>query len=225
MCRDAGFAHAHVCPISYVIPEFELNDEEYLSWRRLPQRKRPLRALEKMWRAALELIGAGKRSLLFEEAFAMRLVRLLQVPVEEHPFILAAKTDERRQMRPTYRATIDIASDIPHARPGETITCAVALANTGTTLWRASGEPGSGYVRVGIQLLDSGSQVIARDFARASLNADVPPGSAQRVTVAFAAPDTPGDFRLKFDLVAEGVAWFEPTGTVAPIRPLHVVSR
>jgi SAM-dependent methyltransferase len=225
MCRDAGFAHAHVCPISYVIPEFELNDEEWLSWTRLPRRKRPLRALEKIWRAMLEIVGAGKRSVLFEEAFAMRLVRLLQVPVEEHPFILATKSDERRRQRPTWRATIAVESLPARATTGATLTATIDVANTGSTLWRASGDPGAGYVRIGIQLLDSTSHVIARDFVRTPLNADVPPGGSQRVTATFPAPPTPGEYQLKFDLVAEGVAWFEPTGTKVEIRSLSVVNQ
>ena len=224
MCRDAGFAHAHVCPISYIIPEFELNDEEWLSWTRLPRRKRPLRALEKIWRAMLEIVGAGKRSVLFEEAFAMRLVRLLQVPVEEHPFILATKSDERRRQRPMYRATIVVEALPARVLPGASLTATVALANTGSTLWRATGDPGSGYVRIGVQLLDASAQVVSRDFARVALDADVAPGGSRRVTATFAAPEAPGEYRLKFDLVAEGVAWFEPTGTKAEIRPLSVVS-
>ena len=81
MCRAAGFVQVHVCPIAYIIPEFELSLDEWRAWRRLPRTKRPFRAAEKMWRAALELVGAGKKSILFEEAFAMRLVRLFQRPV------------------------------------------------------------------------------------------------------------------------------------------------
>ena len=82
-----------------MIPEFELSLEEWRAWKRLPRTKRPLRAMEKMWRAVLEFAGAGKRSVLFEEAFAMRLVRLFQQPVEEHPFILACKGDEPSRLR------------------------------------------------------------------------------------------------------------------------------
>jgi SAM-dependent methyltransferase len=222
LCRDAGFAHAHVCPITYVIPEFELSDEDWLAWTRLPRRKRPLRALEKIWRGMLEFAGVAKGSVLFEEAFAMRLVRLLQVPVEEHPFILAAKSDERRRMRPTYRATIDVDPLVADAAPDAPIAAAVKLANTGSEPWRSAGPPGSGHVRIGIQLLDSAARVIARDFARAALPADVAPGASVAVTTTFNAPSTPGEYRLKFDLVAEGVAWFEPGGTKVEIRPLRV---
>jgi ubiquinone/menaquinone biosynthesis C-methylase UbiE len=107
LCVRAGFLHAAVCPIAYVIPEFELTADEWRAWRRLPRTRRPVRALAKMWRAAREFAGAGKQDALFEEAFAMRLVRLLQVPVVEHPFIIAAKSAERRRPRQVYRASID----------------------------------------------------------------------------------------------------------------------
>jgi hypothetical protein len=108
LCRAADFRHAAVCPIAYVIPEFELSLEEWRSWTRLPRTRRPYRALEKMMRATLEFIGAGKQSVLFEEAFAMRLVRLLQVPVEEHPFIIATKSERRRTYPATHRAAIAV---------------------------------------------------------------------------------------------------------------------
>src|SRR6476661_9969620 len=33
MCLRGGFQHAFVCPMAYVIPEFELTAEEWRSWR------------------------------------------------------------------------------------------------------------------------------------------------------------------------------------------------
>src|SRR5918995_1594693 len=65
-CHDAGFVDVHVCPIAYIIPEFQLSADEWREWRRLPRRKRPIRALDKMWRAALEFAGVGQKSVLFE---------------------------------------------------------------------------------------------------------------------------------------------------------------
>lgn len=224
MCRDAGFPHAYVCPITYVIPEFELSDEDWLAWTRLPRRKRPLRALEKIWRGVLEFAGAGKKTALFEEAFAMRLVRLLQVPVEEHPFIIAAKSEERRRMRPMYRATIAVESLPPQTPPSAPVTAAIRLVNTGTVPW-PSADGSTGQVRIGVQLLDSAARVVARDFARIPLTADVAPGGSLQLTGSFTAPAAAGEYQLKFDLVAEGVAWFEPSGTKAQVHPLRVQSR
>jgi ubiquinone/menaquinone biosynthesis C-methylase UbiE len=222
-CRAAGFRQVRVCPIAYVIPEFELSLEEWRAWKRLPRTKRPLRAMEKMGRAVLEFAGAGKRSVLFEEAFAMRLVRLFQQPVEEHPFILACKGDEPSRLRYTFRAAIDVTSLPVHARPGEPVVAVVKVTNTGTATWRAR-PAGSGHVRLGIQLLDAASRVIGRDFARCDLDADVGPGESRSLRADFTAPADTGDYGLKFDLVVEGVTWFEPAGTKVAVSPLRVTA-
>ena len=219
-CREAGFVDVRVCPIAYVIPEFDLSLEDWRRWKRLARVKRPLRAAEKMWRAALELVGAGKDSVLFEEAFAMRLVRLFQQPIESHPFFLAAKYELPRDHRPQWRAAIRVDQSPAHAAPGAEIHARVTLENRGRTTWVARGD--SGHVRLGIQLLDGEGRVVSRDFARADLPADQPPGASQTVSAAFAAPAHAGRFRLKFDMVAEGVTWFEPTGSPVETRTLDV---
>jgi hypothetical protein len=108
--------------LELLIPEFELSLDEWRSWTRLPRIKRPYRAFEKMARAMLEFFGGGKQSILFEEAFAMRLVWLLQVPVEEHPFIIAAKSDRRRTYPATWRAAIAVESLPSTARTHETVS-------------------------------------------------------------------------------------------------------
>jgi SAM-dependent methyltransferase len=222
MCRKAGFVDVRVCPIAYVIPEFELSLDEWRSWRRLPRVKRPLRAAQKMWRAALELVGAGKQGALFEEAFAMRLVRLLQQPVEAHPFFLAAKYERSKDRRPTYRAAIHVSPIPARVGPGEPLTLNATVENKGKTTWPTQSDSGSGRVRLGIQLLDADRRVIAKDYARADLTADVAPGASQTLTITFRSPDREGHFNLKFDMIAEGVTWFEPTGSPVEVRPLRV---
>jgi SAM-dependent methyltransferase len=222
-CRAAGFAEVRVAPIVYVIPEFELSIDEWRAWKRLPRTKRPLRASAKMWRAALEFLGIGKGSVLFEEAFAMRLVRLFQQPVEEHPFFVAAKSEVPRRRRNVRRASIDIATLPRSARAGSVVAARVKVTNIGTVTWPAASEPRSGDVRLGIQLLDRSSRVIARDFARAALGAPVQPDVSRVIDVMFKAPAHPGEYVLKFDLVAEGVTWFEVTGSRAEARPFTVL--
>jgi ubiquinone/menaquinone biosynthesis C-methylase UbiE len=224
MCRAAGFAQVHVCPIAYIIPEFELTLDEWQAWTRLPRTKRPLRAMEKMWRAMLEFAGAGKQSVLFEEAFAMRLVRLFQRPVEEHPFILATKSAEGRLRPATFRATIDVADLPAGAGPRDTVVATVKATNTGSAVWPARSDAGVGHVRMGIQLLDAASRMIGPDFARCELSADVRPGESCTVKVTFTAPAEPGVYELKFDLVAEGVTWFGPRGTTVQLRPFRVAA-
>ena len=63
------------------------------------------------------------------------------------------------------------------------------------------------------------------DFVRWPLPRDIEPGQSLTAVISFAAPGAAGDYQLKFDLVAEGVTWFEPGGTVVAIRPLRVGAR
>ena len=222
MCRSAGFIDVRVCPIAYVIPEFELSLDEWRAWQRLPRVKRPLRAAEKMWRAALEFVGAGKNSVLFEEAFAMRLVRLLQQPVEEHPFFLAAKYQRPHDRRPAYRAAIHVGPVPSRSGAGHPVTVTVTIENRGNATWPARSDTGTGHVRLGIQLLDEDGRVVARDFARRDLDSDVDPRGSQTLHATFDAPQGAGDYHLKFDMVAEGVTWFEPTGSAVEVRRFSV---
>jgi hypothetical protein len=97
------------------------------------------------------------------------------------------------------------------------------VTNTGTAVWRAR-PGGNGHVRLGIQLLDAASRVIGRDFARCDLDADVGPGESRSLRADFTAPADTGDYGLKFDLVVEGVTWFEPAGTKVAVSPLRVTA-
>jgi 2-polyprenyl-3-methyl-5-hydroxy-6-metoxy-1,4-benzoquinol methylase len=222
-CQRAGFVDVRVCPIAYVIPEFQLSADEWKQWRALPRRTRPLRALDKMGRAALEFAGIGKGSILFEEAFAMRLARLFQQPVEEHPYILASKTALDIAAGRKYDARISLEALPDRVTAGEHVVALVKIANRGTERWRATANAGeAGQVRVGMQLLDEQGRLIAKDFARGDLTADVAPGGTAVVRVTFSAPAA-GRYEMKVDLVAEGVTWFEPTGS-AVARRTFVVS-
>jgi SAM-dependent methyltransferase len=221
-CRKAGFVDVRVCPIAYVIPEFQLSADEWKQWRNLPLRKRPRRALDKMGRAALEFAGLGKGSILFEEAFAMRLVRLFQQPVEEHPYILASKTKLDTVTGRKYDARIALEALPERATAGEHVIAVVKITNRGTATWPARAEgDAAGQVRVGLQLLDEQGRLVAKDFARGDLTSDVAPGATAVVRVTFYAPAA-GRYEMKADLVAEGVTWFEPTGSSVARRAFLV---
>jgi hypothetical protein len=144
------------------------------------------------------------------------------VPVEEHPFILAAKSAERRRPRPIRRAEVTVESAPAVAEAGRPLEAVVRIANTGTSAWQARSDNGIGHVRVGLQLLDAASRMIDRDFARADLPRDVAPGESVQIAIACRAPAAPGEYELKCDLVAEGVTWFEPAGSGVAVRRLRV---
>ena len=72
---------------------------------------------------------------------------------------------------------------------------------------------GRRLVRLGAQLCTSDGAVTNRDQARAWLPATLQPLQATDVPIDIPLPDAPGRYRLKLDLVSEGIDWFEACGS------------
>ena len=81
---------------------------------------------------------------------------------------------------------------------------------------------GRRLVRLGAQLCAADGTVINRDFARAWLPGPLGPGAKAEVQIDIAAPSTPGRYALKFDLVSEGIDWFERCGSRTTTKTLWV---
>lgn len=220
-CREAGFSSVRLKAMSYAVPDFDLSPEEFQAWSRLASSKRPVRAIGKILRAAVELIGLGKRSTLFEEAFAMKLVRRLKPLIEEHPVIVAAKATSALGLR-TYRAGIGIDHLSDRIKRGESVRGKLTLSNLGDKGWPATTPSGVGHVQVGVQLLDGSSRLLSRDYTRIALPREIPPGDHLSVILDFPGPREPGAYQLRFDLVAEGIAWFGSEGSETSTRNLRV---
>ena len=62
----------------------------------------------------------------------------------------------------------------------------------------------------------------SRDFERAWLPQTLSPASAVDIEMTMTAPAKPGRYGLKFDLVSEGVDWFETAGSPTITRGLWV---
>jgi hypothetical protein len=71
-------------------------------------------------------------------------------------------------------------------------------------------------------LTDESGTVIDRDYARAWLPGDLQPGQTADIRIEVPAPATPGRYGLKFDLVSEGIDWFESSGSPTITRGLWV---
>jgi len=218
----AGFRDVRIKTLAYSIPAFDLTPDEWGQWERLAASKRPVRALTKMGRAAAEFLGLGKRRVLFEEAFGMSMVRTLRHATEDHPIILASKRplpDRRQEV--LRRAHIDV--EMPGNAPaGGMLPVKVWLTNQGSDRWDAAGRSPTGQVRLGVQLLGDDRRLIARDHHRVALPADVPPGGSAALAFECPVPAAGGVYALKFDVVAEGVAWFESSGSPAVTRGFTV---
>jgi SAM-dependent methyltransferase len=220
-CLEAGFADVRLHPISHVIPLFDLDKDQWRAWRSFSKSKRPFRALQKMWRAALEVAGLRKRDLLFEEAFAIRLARELEAVVEQHPVITAHRAPFVRPVAMHDAAVLQLVGPTSSVPAGLGVTLRVRVTNAGTTTWHVT--PVGGNVRVGVQLLAADGTVINRDYSRHDLPAPLAPGGSCELTLRVAAPPAPGPYRFKVDMVREGVTWFELMGSEARVHQIDVV--
>jgi hypothetical protein len=135
----------------------------------------------------------------------------------------------------TPRARIDVRTLVPglpalpdlldlplraHAgRPTEIYT---RVENLSTRAFPAQASYGRRLVRLGAQLCDASGAVIDRDFARAWLPQPLEPGARANVAITIPAPAQPGRYRLKFDLVSEGIDWFERCGSETTTKTLLV---
>ena len=96
------------------------------------------------------------------------------------------------------------------------------IVNSGSATWLHEGPEIFGLVRLGSHLATSEGQLIALDFSRHALPRVVKPGETVALSVSVALP-SPGRYRLTFDLVSEGVTWFENTGSQAVVVAVEVV--
>jgi MoaA/NifB/PqqE/SkfB family radical SAM enzyme len=78
------------------------------------------------------------------------------------------------------------------------------------------------FVRLAAQLCDESGGLIDREFARAGLPHTVAPGGQAEFWVRLPAPERSGRYALKFDLVSEGVDWFERCGSPTTTVPFVV---
>jgi len=126
----------------------------------------------------------------------------------------------------TPRAHIALRQWLPglplRGRAAHPLAVSTRVTNLSARPFRAQASYGRRLVRLGAQLLDDRGELLNRDYARAWLPGDIPPGHCADVPIEIPAPDTPGRYALKFDLVSEGIDWFEACGSQTITKPLVV---
>ncbi len=131
----------------------------------------------------------------------------------------------------TPRAQIDIASaswldkirGAPlKAKAGEPLEIRTRVTNLSARPFPAQASYGRRLVRLGAQLCAEDGTLINRDYERAWLPGHLQAGATVEIPITVTAPQTPGRYRLKFDLVSEGIDWFEKSGSPTTVKDLLV---
>jgi hypothetical protein len=126
----------------------------------------------------------------------------------------------------TPRAEIRVNATVPGlpavARVGRPVPLKTTIVNRSTRPFAAQASYGRRLVRLGAQLCRPDGSLVNRDFERAWLPANLEPGATVHVPITITAPDTPGRYLLKFDMVCEGIDWFEACGSPTTTKGLLV---
>ena len=101
---------------------------------------------------------------------------------------------------------------------GRDVTRRLALRNDGTRAW-----PIDGSVALSYHWITKDGEPAVWDGARTPLPVAVEPGGEVVVEARLVAPESAGRFRLQWDMVREGVAWFSQRDpTPEPLRSVRV---
>jgi hypothetical protein len=127
----------------------------------------------------------------------------------------------------TPRARIDVRGAVPGlplvGRAGRALTVHMRVRNLSSRPFPAQASYGRRLVRVGAQLCGANGKVVSRDFERAWLPGTLPPDTSVDVEMTVTAPAARGRYGLKFDLVSEGIDWFEACGSDTTTKTLVVI--
>jgi hypothetical protein len=122
-----------------------------------------------------------------------------------------------------YIAGIRVGKNILAARRGQKIVLDVAVKNRGGAPWITQAYSGRRWVRLGAQLHDGEKKLLDLNYARAFLPRPLARGDKAAITIELPAVHDCGNYWLKFDMVSEGVDWFENGGSPVVWVPFTVI--
>lgn len=105
-----------------------------------------------------------------------------------------------------YRCSIDIVDAPARFACGERRQVLLDVEHVGVDVW--TGMP----LNIGSHWA-TGDHAVVQDDARMPIEQPWLPGDRRRMALTVTAPSEPGNYRLQFDLVHEGVCWFADVGS------------
>ena len=127
----------------------------------------------------------------------------------------------------TPRARIDVRTLIPGvpliARTGRPLRVRTRVRNLSTRPFPADATYGRRLVRLGAQLCAEDGTLLDLDFARARLPRALSGGAEENIAIELPPLPRAGRYAIKFDLVFEGVDWFEKCGSETTLTKLWVL--
>lgn len=120
------------------------------------------------------------------------------------------------------RAEIELLSVAATTPRHQAFTDRLRITNTGSVIWRSAGRRFGGQVTVGLKVCTLADEVLREDLGRTPLPRDVDAGESLELDVVVAGDLEPGRYRLRYDMVVEGVTWFEFQGSPCTYREIEI---
>jgi hypothetical protein len=108
-----------------------------------------------------------------------------------------------------FRAELRV-KDIPsEIKKGEETSAIVTVKNISDQTWPSKGDSKDHYrINLSYQFFNEAGEPLVMDVVRTPLPRDLKPGESLDLTAVVKAPEKPGKYEIRFDLVQEAVAWF-----------------
>ncbi len=120
-------------------------------------------------------------------------------------------------------ASIELVDEFPvTVLPYSEVSVRLRIENTGDTVWLTGPAQRKGAVMLGVLLMDDAGSVLSERHGEPPLPRAIGAGEAAETVISFRAPVAPGSYRLKVDLVAQHVAWFEQQGSQPLLLPFDI---
>lgn len=112
-----------------------------------------------------------------------------------------------------FLAKIKVLSRDVVAKVNEASSLEVRVKNIGGARWLKNAFSGRRIVRLGAQLWDKDKNLLELNYARAFLDRPMTKGEKDIINIGLPPLSSPGEYWLKFDMVSEGIDWFEDGGS------------
>ncbi len=205
-------------------------DVPFLNWRYILFRWNDTDEEMNLARRRAETIGADRLAWEItdhpEESFSRRFVpgSSAFAAIEQEVWDTSNLGNAIRGATPSAQITVSPNLQVLPlvGRGGGTLTLTTQVSNLSSRPYPADASYGRRLVRLGAQLCSADGTTLNRDHARARLPHALEPGATVTIPIEVPTPDKRGRYALKFDLVYEGVDWFEACGSKTTTRPLVV---
>lgn len=123
-----------------------------------------------------------------------------------------------------FRAEISLAAQSVTIEANSVERLSVRVRNASTECWPGAENPSLFPIHLGNHWYKNNGAPVRMDDGRAQFRNDIHPGEQVELTLAVAAPSTPGAYVLELDMVQEGVAWFKDRGSQTCVIPVIVTA-